>query len=72
MFQAASVFMRQLLASDRRLETPDFFPTRFDIAFLKGDQAAVEREVTLAQGKPGAEDAIPILKQAKAESAKLR
>ncbi len=29
---------------------------RYDIAFLKGDQAGMEREVALGQGKSGAED----------------
>ena len=35
---------------------PEFFVQRYDIAFLKGDQAGMEREAALAQGKPGAED----------------
>src|SRR5258708_37341094 len=43
-------------ASERRLEsswTPVF---RYDIAFLKGDQAAMERAATLGREKSGAED----------------
>ena len=43
-------------ASERKLEIPDFLVTRYDIAFLKGDQAGMEREVALGQGKSGAED----------------
>lgn len=45
-------------ATDRKLELPDFFVDRFEIAFLKGDAAAMEREVTLSQGVSGAEDLI--------------
>jgi eukaryotic-like serine/threonine-protein kinase len=47
-------------AAVRKLETPEFFPTRFDIAFLKGDRAAMDREAAQAQGKAGAEDAISL------------
>src|SRR5271157_2110881 len=43
-------------ASGRKLDIPDFLVQRYDIAFLKGDKAGMEREVALAQGKPGAED----------------
>jgi serine/threonine protein kinase/tetratricopeptide (TPR) repeat protein len=43
-------------ASERKLEMPDFLVNRFDIAFLKGDQAGMDRQVALGQGKPGAED----------------
>ena len=43
-------------ASERKLEIPDFLLQRYDIAFLKGDKAGMEREVALAQGKSGAED----------------
>jgi tetratricopeptide (TPR) repeat protein/predicted Ser/Thr protein kinase len=43
-------------AATRKLEIPDFLVQRYDIAFLKGDKAAMEREVALAQGKSGAED----------------
>jgi tetratricopeptide (TPR) repeat protein len=48
------------LASDRKLEIPEFFPTRFDIAFLKGDRAAMEREAARSLGKPGTEDAVSL------------
>jgi len=47
-------------ASDRKLDTPDFLPQRYDIAFLNGDKAGMDREVTLAQGRPGAEDAVSL------------
>jgi tetratricopeptide (TPR) repeat protein len=43
-------------AAARKLEIGDFLVQRYDIAFLKGDQAAMEREMALAQGKSGAED----------------
>jgi len=45
-------------AADRKLELPDFFVDRYEIAFLKDDAAAMEREVTLSQGVSGAEDLI--------------
>ena len=45
-------------ASDRKLDIPDFLVQRYDIAFLKGDKAGMEREVALCQGKSGAEDLI--------------
>ncbi len=45
-------------ATDRKLELPDFFVDRFEIAFLKNDAVAMEREVTLSQGVSGAEDLI--------------
>jgi tetratricopeptide (TPR) repeat protein len=38
-------------ASERHLETPDFLTRRYDIAFLKGDQPAMERELALAKQK---------------------
>src|ERR1039457_6098765 len=43
-------------AAERKLEIGDFMVQRYDIAFLRGDRAAMEREVALAQGKSGAED----------------
>jgi Tfp pilus assembly protein PilF len=43
-------------ASERKLEIPDFLVDRFGIAFLKADQAGMERAAALAQGKSGAED----------------
>jgi serine/threonine protein kinase/tetratricopeptide (TPR) repeat protein len=46
-------------ASDRKLELiPNFLVTRYQIAFLKGDQVGMEREVTRAQGTPAAEEVI--------------
>jgi eukaryotic-like serine/threonine-protein kinase len=42
--------------SKRKLETPDYIVHRYDIAFLKGDRAGMEREVALGQAKSGAED----------------
>jgi tetratricopeptide (TPR) repeat protein/predicted Ser/Thr protein kinase len=43
-------------ASARKLEIVDFLVLQYYIAFVKGDKAGMEREVTLAQGKSGAED----------------
>jgi serine/threonine protein kinase/tetratricopeptide (TPR) repeat protein len=43
-------------ASERKREIPDLFILRYDIAFLKGDQAGMERAAALGQGKPGVED----------------
>ncbi len=43
-------------ASERKLEIPDFLVNRYEIAFLKGDQAGMERQVALGKGKSGAED----------------
>jgi eukaryotic-like serine/threonine-protein kinase len=48
------------LASDRKMDMPDFFPTRYDIAFLKGDKAGMEREVARSKGQAGAEDLISL------------
>ena len=45
-------------AADRKLELPDIFVDRYEIAFLKDDAAGMEREVTLSQGVSGAEDLI--------------
>jgi tetratricopeptide (TPR) repeat protein len=36
-------------ASERKLEIPELAVQRYDIAFLKGDRAAMDREATLAQ-----------------------
>ncbi len=55
--EAEKAFQR---ASERKLEMAEFFPTRFDIAFLKGDQAAMEREAALSHGKAGTEDAVSL------------
>jgi eukaryotic-like serine/threonine-protein kinase len=43
-------------AAARKLEAGDFMVQRYDIAFLKGDKAGMEREAALAQGRSGAED----------------
>jgi tetratricopeptide (TPR) repeat protein len=45
-------------ASDRKLEIPNFFFTRYEIAFLKADQAGMEREMVVSHGKSGTEDEI--------------
>jgi serine/threonine protein kinase/tetratricopeptide (TPR) repeat protein len=42
--------------SERKMETPSLSHLRFDVAFLKGDSAGMQREVAAAQGKPGTED----------------
>ena len=39
-------------ASDRKLEIPDLAGQRYDLAFLKGDKAGMDREAALAQGNP--------------------
>jgi eukaryotic-like serine/threonine-protein kinase len=44
------------LAAKRNLEIPDLLLLRYYIAFFKGDQAEMERDLALAQGKAGAED----------------
>ncbi|MEP6962114.1 MAG: serine/threonine-protein kinase, partial [Acidobacteriota bacterium] len=43
-------------AAARKVEFPELLLQRYDLAFLKDDKAAMEREVALAQGKPGLED----------------
>ena len=43
-------------ASDRKLEMPDYFVLRYDIAFLRDDKAEMARQVSVAQAKSGAED----------------
>jgi tetratricopeptide (TPR) repeat protein len=43
-------------ASDRKLDIPDFLVDRFDIAFLRGDKAGMERQVARAEGESGAAD----------------
>jgi tetratricopeptide (TPR) repeat protein len=37
------------LASKRKVETPYFLAQRYDLAFLKGDMAGMQREIALAQ-----------------------
>jgi serine/threonine protein kinase len=44
--------------SERKFENSFLAHLRFDLAFLKGDSAGMQREVAAAQGKPGAEDVI--------------
>jgi len=43
-------------ASERKLEIPHFLVQRYEIAFLKGDKAGMERAAALGRGKPGVED----------------
>ncbi len=43
-------------AAARKLEIPELLLQRYDIAFLRGDQAGMEREVTLGQGNSALED----------------
>ncbi len=45
-------------ASDRKLEIPELLIQRYDVAFLKGDQAGMDREVARGQKESGAEDMI--------------
>jgi eukaryotic-like serine/threonine-protein kinase len=42
-------------AAERKLEIPDFWVQRYDIAFLKGDAARMEA-AALGEGKPGADE----------------
>ena len=42
--------------SERKMDAPYLSLLRFDLAFLKGDSAGMQREVDAAQGKPGTED----------------
>jgi serine/threonine protein kinase/tetratricopeptide (TPR) repeat protein len=43
-------------AVQRKFEVPDFFLLRYNIAFLKGDTAGMQREAAQARGKSGLED----------------
>ena len=45
-------------ATDHKIEMPEFLIQQFDLAFLKGDQAAMDREVARAQGESRAEEDI--------------
>jgi eukaryotic-like serine/threonine-protein kinase len=45
-------------ASARKMEIPDLLVARYQLAFLKGDQAAMGRAVDQGQGAPGAEDLV--------------
>jgi len=46
--QAAEVVQR---AAERKLEIPDFLLARYHLAFLKGDQAGMDREIARASGE---------------------
>ena len=39
-------------AAERKLELPDFSERRYNIAFLRGDHGAMEREVASSRGRP--------------------
>jgi eukaryotic-like serine/threonine-protein kinase len=54
LFGEAEAALRR--ASERRIEGPLVSLSRYDIAFLKGDIAGMQREVAAADGKVGAED----------------
>lgn len=43
-------------ALDRRLELPEFLATQYEIAFLRGDSAEMERVAARARGRTGDED----------------
>ena len=43
-------------AAERKLEMPDFIVLRYDLAFLKSDDSAMAREVSLSQRDSEAED----------------
>ncbi len=43
-------------ASERKFEAPDLILLPYYIAFLKENTAGMERQVAMAQGRPGAED----------------
>ena len=45
-------------AFGRKFEIPELLVMRYDLAFLRGDKAAMERAVAFSQGKPGAEDSV--------------
>jgi len=45
-----------LAASERKLEPPNLLLLRYYVAFLRGDAAAMERQVTLARDRPDSED----------------
>ena len=43
-------------AAGRKLEMPQFLFTRYDLAFLKGDQPEMDRAATLGREQPAAQD----------------
>jgi tetratricopeptide (TPR) repeat protein len=51
--EAADVLHR---AAERKLQKPEYLILRYYLAFFKGDQAGMEREVARAAGMQGAED----------------
>jgi tetratricopeptide (TPR) repeat protein len=51
--EAANVLQR---AAEHKLEIPPMLVTRYYLAFLKGDQAGMEREIARARGRRGVED----------------
>jgi hypothetical protein len=46
------------LASDRKMQMPDLVVGRYQIAFLTGDQAGMDKASALAAKTPGAEDVV--------------
>jgi DNA-binding winged helix-turn-helix (wHTH) protein/tetratricopeptide (TPR) repeat protein len=52
--EEAANIIRQ--ASARKLEVPDYVLLRYYIAFLKSDEAGMQREAALGEGNSGAED----------------
>ncbi len=44
------------LASERKVEVPEFLLLRYDLAFLKRDKASMEQALASSREKPGAED----------------
>jgi len=53
--EAEAAFQR---ASQRKVDLPAFLIQRYDLEFVKGDQAAMERVVAMGKGKSEAEDSI--------------
>ena len=43
-------------AAERKVEMPDFLVLRYDMAFLKSDNARMARQIVMAQSDSGAED----------------
>ena len=54
--EAADALQR---AAERKLESPEYLVSRYYLAFFKGDEAGMEREITRAPGERGAEDWMP-------------
>jgi tetratricopeptide (TPR) repeat protein len=53
--EAAAALQR---AAERRLEIPNFLVHRYYLAFLKGDEAGMKREMDQARGQRGVEDSM--------------